>query len=73
MQILKNIVKIVLVAISLPSRGLDHENVFLHKKMCMPGGRRLAYNISFQETVHFERGPLHFYHFLSHAFANVLR
>ena len=41
--------------------------------MCMPGGRRLAYNISFQETVHFERGPLHFYHFLSHAFANVLR
>ena len=65
MQKFKNIVNVLFVAISLSSRGLNRDNVFLYEKKCMPRGGRLAYKINFQKTIHFECGPLYFYHFLS--------
>ena len=65
MQKFKNIVNVLIVAISLSSRGLNRDNVFLYEKKCMPRGGRLAYKIIFQEIIHFECGPLYFYHFLS--------
>ena len=73
MQKFKNIVNVLFVAISLSSRGLNRDNVFLYEKKFMTRGGRLAYKMIFQETIHFECGPLYTFIILSHAFAYVLR
>ena len=66
MQKFKNVVNVLFVAISLSSRGSDQDNMFLYEKKCMSRRGRLVYKIIFQETIHFECGPLYLLFSLTH-------